>query len=368
MLVFFFFFLAFSLAFVSSYLITERIIPILGLINLLLFIAFHFAGIWFGVKLTFSQKKFFRKTIKLPNNYIYFLLIGFTILAGWGLWKGALHQAASINIMIFLSSSLSNRLRSNIVWGGGYTIVNSLSVVAFIILLNKRKKTLLDYTLIFFNSLIIFLFAFSYSARLKLLILLIVPFIVYSRSKLRSNISTFFLKPKVIFFSLFIFVIIILGGGIRGVGAIAERYTSSSISWTLSTFSDYFISTTLFSIHTLNSPPNEIPDIYTIRVHLGPKDIHGYTNIGRYSSIYKKYGYFGFFIVFAFGAIIGLCWMQYIKGEAVGLLTYPLAYYFLIEGLRIEPFFVKDLFIPFVLLLFLSTIIRKEFFFSSHKV
>lgn len=363
LLIFFLFFSGFSIGLIPSYLITERDIPLLGLINIFLFIISHLFGIWFGTKITLSTRRFFLRTLKLPDIYIYCLLVGFTMLAGWGLWKGALSHT-STSFWDYWVLSMGNRLRSELVWGKGYTIANSLSIVAFVLLQNKKRKNFLDKGLIFLNSIIIFLFAFSYSARLKLLILLVIPFVVYSRNKLTKNVSNVFFRPTVLLFSLVIFSIIIVGGGIRGLGVIAERYTNNPLSWTLSSFSDYFISTTLFSIHGLDNSPNEIPDLHTIREGLGPKDIHGYTNPGRYFAIYNKFGFWGIVAVFLFGIIIGFCWKQYLLGEPIGLLTYPLGYYFLIEGLRIEPFLVPDLLIPFVLLVFLAVIVNRKFLLS----
>ena len=132
-------------------------------------------------------------------------------------------------------------------------------------------------------------------------------------------------------------------GGVRGVvNNVYKKWTDNIFIWNSRVFTDYFVSTTMFSVEGLGSDKNV--SLSEIRDNLGPYEIRGYTNFGRYIDIYRSFGLFPFPFLFTFltSFIYGIVWKSFDKGRKFGLLFYPYVFYFVAEGLRIEPLLVLD--------------------------
>mgnify|MGYP001206801445 CR=1 FL=1 len=92
-----------------------------------------------------------------------------------------------------------------------------------------------------------------------------------------------------------IIIFLIIGGGLRGIvdNGIYLKWTNNPWEWSLNTFTDYFVSTTLFTIRGLNMEPDDL-NLSDVRDELGENEIKGYTNIERYLHVYKTFGFWSF--------------------------------------------------------------------------
>ena len=237
---------------------------------------------------------------------------------------------------------MSNNFRGNIVWGAGYTMMSNMSVVALAISALKRMDSKVYSALTWLNFTVLFLSAFAYSARLKIVLAVLLIFVPHIR------LHKFDAKPRIVIIVLLLSVLmlfLIWGGGTRGSSNIAKHWTDSSLQWSVYLFTDYFVSTTLFSVLALSKSPENVSDLWSIRAKLGPSEIHGYTNSGRYFSIYSKFGLLGFAFVLVRSLLIMFVWKSFVKGFSIGLVLYPMVVYFLIEGLRIEALLVPDFYV-----------------------
>jgi len=252
--------------------------------------------------------------------------------------------------------TISNKFRSNIVWGEGFTILNTLSIVALSVSTYLYEKKLFYKILTIINLIILILGAFAYSARLKIVIaicILVVSFI--RRKKYTQSIKW----VPIILGAIVLVAFLVWGGGIRGVDIIGKHFTSSSFLWSIYSFTDYFVSTVLFQTYGLAQKPGEI-NFWAIQDALGPYEIHGYTNIGRYAYIYQHIGYFTYVYIICTSILVALAWKSFNNGKKAGQLLYPFLVYVLLEGLRIEPLLVRDFYIPFIILVIITPLVPEN--------
>lgn len=335
-------YLFFQLGIINSFLIQKKWFNILGFIHLIALLGFGFFGLYLSSQLKFKYTISAKNNKVIDENFIFYFLIFLNLIALWGLYKGIL---SNINVRFFSIKFwlelMANQYRNYIIWGKGYTILTNLFFVSlsFSLLLYNKFKKQKYILLIYFNIITIFLSTFAYSSRLKLILMIIIIFI--------NNVRNNFYTKKINFFKIFLIVLLVviflvIGGGLRGIAnaGIYSKWTDNTISWSVSIFTDYFVSTTLFSIRSLSNE-NSVT-LSEVRNDLGPYEIRGYTNSGRYMHIYKVFGFYAGIFIFITHFFYGLIWKLFDKGGDIGILLYPYIVYFILEGFRIEALLVRD--------------------------
>jgi len=350
-------FFLFEVGAIKSFLIVNRSFPKIGLAHLLLYIILEFMLMFVFVQIK-SPKLRAGFKVPFPSHTLLFIVILLSLASIYGLYFGALRNfPISIFHLNFWKLTMSNVFRRSLVWGKGYTMMTNLSLVGLTISSLLIKRHVLYRILMWVNFATLFVSAFAYSARLKIVIAIIIVFAPHIRfEKFDSKLN----RPLVLFITLVIIIFLIWGGGVRGANTIAKHWTESPLLWSLYGFTDYFVSTTLFSIYGLSESPENIKDIWTIRAQLGPQEIHGYTNSGRYFSIYSTFGFLGFFFVFFKTWFVAKAWKSFSVGRPFGIMVYPLVIYFILEGLRIEPLLIPDFYIPLAILVALALLFGNE--------
>jgi len=327
---------------IGSFLIQEKIFNALGFLNLISLIGFGFLGLFLGERIEMQNYKF-KVLYQIPETIFFLLILAINIIASVAMYNGVLSNlihGQNIFSLSFLIALMGNTYRSSIVWGEGYTILNNLFFVSISFSYYYYEKT--HYKkykyIIYYNIILIILSSFLYGARLKLVMLFIIIFLNYVRKDKYLEKVNFF---KLLIILLAIIFLLSLWGGLRGVVSdIYKKWTDNIFIWNSRIFTDYFVSTTMFSVEGLGSDKNI--SLSEVRDNLGPYEIRGYTNFGRYMQVYKSFGLFSFLFTFFTSFIYGIVWKSFDKGRKFGLLFYPYVFYFVAEGLRIEPLLVLD--------------------------
>lgn len=355
-------FFLFQLGIVKSFLITKSEFPPFGFVHLLTYMGLELSLMSFFSLVALPNLRIRIKILR-SKEILLFIAVFATGIGIYGLYFGALKNfpLGPLNPRFWILA-MSNNFRGNIVWGAGYTMMSNMSIVALAISALKSSDSKVYSALIWLNFAVLCLSAFAYSARLKIVLAVLLVFVPYIR------LHKFGAKPRMPLILLLLTVLIVFliwGGGIRGSSNIAKHWTDSSFQWSVYIFTDYFVSTTLFSVVGLSESPENASDLWSIRAKLGPSEIHGYTNSGRYTSIYSRFGLFGFAFVFVRSLFIMFVWKSFVKGFPIGLILYPMVVYFLIEGLRIEALLVPDFYVPLGVLLLIALFFGDEFVYKD---
>lgn len=345
-------FMLYEIGVLDSFILSNGNVRPLGFFHLSLYILTQglFLGIFSKIKLTSNLNKI---KISLPIQLIYLLCLVFIFSSIYGLYFGILKQVnVSILSLNFWVLTMSNNFRANIIWGQGYTMLSNLAIIPLSISTYylKRKKNFRILQIISFF--IVFLSSFLYSSRLKIILaILIVVIPTIRKNQFNKKIN---LKLLIVI-ALIILSFLIWGGGVRASNNLMNNYTSSRFLWSFYTFTDYFISTTLFSTHALSDSHENIRGLHEIRNIISSDPIiHGYTNAGKFYNIYKLFNFGGFIYIFCQSFITVFSWKLYVLGNKLGILLYPLILYALLEGLRIDPFLTIDFILPVLLLYIIS--------------
>jgi len=329
---------------IGSFLIQERVFNALGFLNLISLIGFSFLGLFLGERIEIQNCNF-KVRYQIPETLLFTLILAINVIASVSIYNGVLSNlihGRSIFSLSFLISLMGNAYRNVIVWGEGYTILNNLFFVSISFSSYYYQKT--HYKkykfIIYYNIVLIVLSSLLYGARIKFVVLFTIVFLNYLRKNKYLKKVNF---SKLLIILLAIIFLLSFWGGVRGVvNNVYKKWTDNIFIWNFRVFTDYFVSTTMFSVEGLGSDKNV--SLSEIRDNLGPYEIRGYTNFGRYIDIYRSFGLFPFPFLFTFltSFIYGIVWKSFDKGRKFGLLFYPYVFYFVAEGLRIEPLLVLD--------------------------
>jgi len=339
-------FFLFELGIMGSFLITNKNFSLIGLAHVLLLISIQVFSLFIFTNLSLPQINLKIKIFIKKDLFKRIIIIFFTFLGIYGLYMGALRNfSTNIFTLKFWISTMSNHYREFIVWGSGYTMMDDLTIIPLTISSVFFNKNKFYKIFLVINFLIVFLSAFAYSSRLKIVLAVFIVLIPNSIKLSKKN-----LKLISIFLLIVMLIFLIWGGGIRGQNTIMYNFTNSDFLWSIYTFTDYYNSTILFSSYALSSSPNNIPNIWNIRNYFGHKQIQGYTNDGKFFVIYKYFGYFSPIFIILESLLYAISWKSFEKRRKFGLFTYPIMVYMIFEGVRIEALLVPDFYIPLILL------------------
>ncbi len=346
-------YLLFLFGIVGSFLIQERAFDPIGFLHLVTLLCYGYLGLRLSTKLA-TTKTSYKLRIRTSFDALYIIIILINITATWAFYSGTI-SAVRFNVLSpnFWLYLLGNQYRRQIVWGKGFTILNNLFFVSlayscyYYNLGRKKYKFILLY-----DVAMIALSALFYGARLKLVLGLIILLVNYVRNRAyKRTPNTLAIIVFVIIFSLFL----LFWGGVRGtVTGIYSKWTNSELLWSIRSFTDYFVSTTMFTTIGLGSTRGIT--LSEVRDRLGPYEIRGYTNFGRYIAVYNNFGFFDFIYVLVTYFIYGIIWKHFDRGDKFGQLFYPFAVYFILEGLRIEPLLVFDFQFTMIMMLVLYSL------------
>lgn len=339
-LLYYIIFVLFLLDIVPSFLITEKAFSPSGLFLVTLYYFFFLLFLRIGQTLKLK----IRITIKdiiIGHRTVLFLMIVLIAIGTYGLYMGAIRPVGITNVFRISTILLfaSNQYRYMIVWGKGFTILTNIFPVIMLYswyyYLRTGLKSFMKITITSF--LLNTLTALLYSARLKLVMSLILILLPYLRMR-KYNMRV---ENKVIIVFLFMLFLAILLGGIRGVmSGLYQEYTSDPLLWTVSSFTDYFVSTMIFNSFALEQAENF--DRAQVALRIGTTHTLGYTNAGRFQNVFAYFGYLSPLFFAITGLLYGMIWRSFHTGDCFGLLFYPYVYYFMLEGFRIEPLLVAD--------------------------
>jgi len=332
-------YLLFLLGIVGSFLIQERAFSSIGFLHLMLLLGYSYLGLLLSTRIRIRKTELRQKN-RISLDIVYPVIILINIVATWALYMGAI-SSVGLNILSpsFWLYLLGNQYRQQIIWGRGFTILNNLFFVSltyscyYYNLGRKKYKTIVWYDIVMIVASSMF-----YGARLKLVLGLSIVLLSYIRNKdyqKRPNV------PLIIIFALLLAFFLSFWGGIRGtVSGIYNKWTENQLLWSMRSFTDYFVSTTMFTTVGLGERKGiTLPEI---RDRLGPYEIRGYTNFGKYINIYNQFGFLDFIYVFVTYFAYGITWKHFDRGDKFGQLFYPFSFYFILEGLRIESILVLD--------------------------
>jgi hypothetical protein len=321
-----------------------------------------FSPIYQKNKRNVARKSMFPKFC-FPPIFLKGVLLIFTLFGVWGLYQGALiNFPVTIFSLEFWVNSMANKYRHLIKWDGGYTILSFFALGNLSTSITQIKRSKFYLVIAIINLLVIVISSFAYSTRLRLVygILIIIAYLI--RNKLwKKRVKTVYLM----FILSSILLFLVWGSGVRGSTGTYSTFTSSRIDWSIKTFTDYFVTTTSFTLIGLNEI-NPEQNIYAMRESIGSSDlIHGYTNSGKYYFLYSKFGFFTIFALIFEALLTLIVWKKYSENSKWGLVYYPLFLYALFESLRIPVLYVID-FQVIALQIFIITIMIPEDYTNSN--
>jgi len=270
-------------------------------------------------------------------------LFGLLLVSVWALYKATLSTVGIESLFnpVILISFASGQLRSAIVWGQGYTIMNNLLFVVlsfslYLYYTNYKKIYTLLSTLSF---ILILVSSILYMARLKFVLASIIILVTFLREKLYHK-KIKYIRTLLLIFLLSAFLIIL--GGIRGImSKIYLNYTNNSILWSIATFTDYFVSTLMYSSYALADDVSNF-NRQSVANRIGTQEMLGYTNTGRLENVYRQFGMYGTLFFAVQGLMYGIVWKFFDRGYNFAKLLYPYFVYSIFEGLRLEPLLLID--------------------------
>jgi len=239
-----------------------------------------------------------------------------------------------------------NKLRANIVWGRGYTMLSQFAVVPFTMSLPKEwKKYKLEKVL---STLFVVLFGLLYSARTEIIYVIFGYFLVYVRkmcyrAKPKTNFGVLVVCLLILLFFLFSFA------ARRGADALFST-TPYLLQRSFYDLLDYFATTVIFTAYGFNDLSTSI---LTIKSQLGDSYIFGFTNDGRYYSIYSSLKGLTLAFIILESYYFAVSWKRYDEGYDSGIILFTIAAYSLLEGARLDPLSVVGFALPVLFILLL---------------
>lgn len=299
------------------------------------------------------KTKFISFDLKFSNTITDAIEYFFLFVSIYGLLKGSYSVLnlllQSKNFMVLFSNSL----RVNISWGHGYTILTHLAYIPFTLSLTKNKKKYKFEKIA--SALVLILSGLLYSARAKIIYVFVCYIAYYIRKYTYKNKIRLYvwIIPAII---LLLFFVITFGAR-RGALMVSQEY-SDIFNRSFFDILDYFSTTVIFTMYGFEFPDKNFNEI---RIMLGDSSILGFTNPGRYYSLYMLLGGLGMVIFIIIESYLtGVAWKRYDQEKKSGIVYYCLFLYSMLEGARLDPLATIDFGIPALLILVLNHFYRDE--------
>ena len=320
-------------------------LPFIGVTMASLFLAFQLLCLWAFSKLKLKNLNIKFKLNNKIINIIEYIIILISLYGFIKASKDVIFSILSINDIFLL---LGGRLRKYISWGKGYIFISDLIIVPFALSFSKTSKNYLFKRIL--TTLILLGEGLIYMSRMRIFIVLISYLLFY----LRKNQYKKFINRKFIFKAsyiiMIIFAILIISFGARGGAKSFNKEYSDIYKIAVYNFFDYYSTTIIFTIFGLDlSNPKSFNQIQTEAGY--NEQIMGYTNNGRYYQLFSTYSLFTIFFIIVESYLVIYFWKKFDNGYESGIILYPILFYNLLEGPRLDILSIIDYAIPILLLI-----------------
>ena len=346
------FFLMFHAGLIPSFRLQNKDLPIVGVVHL---IAFDFIAIGLMIiceKIIFPIPDIFIRCGHFCRSFLAVFITSILTVLGIHSLTMVLLKLSPRSLSYLLSTGIRGGFRPEIPWGRGYTVAHVALQVALVVSLVVMQGQIRKALIALITLVALAMYSIVYMSRIMFIAPLIALVVLFIRRKLWITFD----KRKSVFILLaliLIVAIVTLLQGLRDYESIGVIYTKSFLIWGLLRFTDYFISTAIFSSHIAaalgNMKESELGSL------LGAPE---YVNLGSLGQLLNTFGIGYLFVILCFWLVIGKYWRRFYKGYADGLIVYPYIVYSLIEFPRIFEFTTVTGLVRLALLIFCGWLFR----------
>ena len=307
-------FLMFMVGLVPSFRLKNTDIPIFGIVHLIVFDFIAVNMMIICEKIVFPMPRFSVRCGSFCQSFLLIIIVILTVIGIYSLAR-VLLELSPHSLSYLLITGIRGGFRAEIPWGRGYTIAHVALQVALVVNLVVMQGRIRKVLIALINLAALAVYSIVYMSRIMFVAPLIALLVLFIRSKLWTTSS----RRKIFFLTLaliFILTLSILLQGLRDYESIGTFYTRSFLMWSFLRFTDYFVSTAIFSSYigaTLsNIDESELGSL------LGDPE---YVNLGSLGQLLNTAGIGYLFILLCFWLITGNYWRRFYKGYTDGLIV-----------------------------------------------
>ena len=337
-------------------------LPFIGVTIASLFLAFQLLCLWAFSKLKLKNLNI---KIKLNNNIINIIEYTIILISLYGFIKASKDVIFSILSFNDIFLLLGGRLRKYISWGKGYIFISDLIIVPFALSFSKTSKNYLLKRI--FTTLILVGEGLIYMSRMRIFIVIISYLLFYLRKNQYKNFINRKFIFKIFYITMIIFAILIISFGARAGAQSFNKENADIYKIAIYNFFDYYSTTIIFTIFGLDLSNSK--SINQIQAEAGyNENIMGYTNIGRYYQLFSTYSLFTIIFIVAESYLAIYFWKKFDNGYESGIILYPILFYNLLEGPRLDILSIIDYAIPTLLLIIIILLKNDQKIFMQDKI